>query len=137
MELVADALNNLLHRTAGYFAFLDFVGALVNDFLPLRFGVSVHRVIEAGDKLPGKERPVLYWQGQHFGHFLSSNAHASRISAFTRILASLFAPHWLFSPFSYMCRSQYLNWLTAVECLASMGSSLAEWAGNLPERSTM
>jgi hypothetical protein len=89
MELVANVPDNLLRRTATNFAFFDFAGAPVNDFLPLRFGVSVHSVVEAGDKLPGKVRPVLFWQGQHFGHFLSSNAQAAAISAFTGVLASL------------------------------------------------
>ena len=89
MELVADVLDNLLHRTAIDFAFLDFAGAPVNDFLPLRCGVSVHGVVEAGDRLAGKERPVLFRQGQHFGHFLGCNAHAGKISAFRGVLASL------------------------------------------------
>jgi hypothetical protein len=89
MELVADVLDNLVHRAATDFAFLDLAGAPVNDFLPLRFGVGVHGVVEAGDELVGKERPVLFGQGQHLGYFLGSNAHASRVSAFTGVLASL------------------------------------------------
>jgi hypothetical protein len=78
MELVADVLDNLLSRAATGLAGLDFAGAPVNDFLPLRFGVSVHGVVETGDKLPGKERPFLFRQGRRFGHFLSRNAHAAK-----------------------------------------------------------
>src|SRR2546423_9480300 len=42
MELLADVLDNLLHRTAIDFAFLDLPRAPVNNFVPLRFAVSVH-----------------------------------------------------------------------------------------------
>jgi hypothetical protein len=40
--------------------------------------------------LPGEERPVLFRQGRHFGHFFSSPAQAVLISAFTDLLASLY-----------------------------------------------
>ena len=77
MELVADVLDNLLHRATTDFAFLNLAGAPVNHFVPLRSRVRVHGVIEAGDKLPGEERPVWFRQGQHFGHSFSSKAHAA------------------------------------------------------------
>jgi hypothetical protein len=52
--VVADGTSsngqaNLLHRAATDVAFLDLAGAPVNDFVPLRFRVSVHGVSEAGD----------------------------------------------------------------------------------------
>ncbi len=56
IKLVADVLDNLLHRAATDFAILDFARAPVDDFVPLRFGVSVHGFIEAGDELVGKKR---------------------------------------------------------------------------------
>src|SRR5690349_17456935 len=87
MELVADVLHNLLHRTAIHLAFFDFARAPLNDFVPLRFSVRVHRIIETGNELAGKERPVLFGQGQHLGHFLSSNAHAAKISTSRGVLA--------------------------------------------------
>lgn len=40
------------------FAFLDFAGAPVNQFVPLRFSVSIHGVVEAGDELMDQIRPV-------------------------------------------------------------------------------
>jgi len=89
MELVADVLDNLLHRATTDLALRDFAGASVDDFVPLRLGISVHGAVEAGDELLGEERPVLFRQGQHFGYFLSGNAHAARISPFTGVLASL------------------------------------------------
>src|SRR5438093_1133972 len=97
MELGADVLNDLLHRAATDFAFVDFAGAPVNDFLPLGFGVSVHSVVEAGNELTGQVRPVLRRQGQHFGHFSRSNAHALTVSAFPVAQAS-FGLHREVSP---------------------------------------
>src|ERR1035437_9335456 len=78
MELVADVLNNLLHRVATDLAFLNLAGAPVNDCVPLRFRVSIHGVIEARDELPGQIGPILFRQGQHFNHFFSRNAHAAK-----------------------------------------------------------
>jgi hypothetical protein len=49
MEFVADILHHLLHRAAADFAFLDFAGAPVDDFVPLRFRIGVHGVVETGD----------------------------------------------------------------------------------------
>jgi hypothetical protein len=91
MELLPNTLDNLLHRTATDFALLDFTRAAVNDLDPLRFGVSIHSVVKAGDELAGKECPVLFREGQHLGDFLGSNAHEAKISAFTVALASSFA----------------------------------------------
>jgi hypothetical protein len=88
MELMANLPDDLFHRTAIDFAFLDFAGTPVNDFVPLRFRRRVHRVIQAGDKPADEERAVLFRQGQHFGHFFDSNAHALEISARTDVLAS-------------------------------------------------
>src|SRR5439155_27005767 len=59
LELVADVLDDLLHGAANDFALLDLAGAPVNDFLPLRFGVRVHRVAEAGNELTGQIRPLF------------------------------------------------------------------------------
>jgi hypothetical protein len=56
-------------------ALLDFAGTAVNDFAPLRFGVSVHDVVKTGDELMSQERPVLNRQRKHFGDFFSGNAH--------------------------------------------------------------
>jgi len=89
MELVADVLNNLLHRAATDFAFLNLAGTPVNDCVPLRFRVSIHGVIAARDELPGQICPVLFRQGQHFNHFFSRNAHAAKTSALTGVRASL------------------------------------------------
>ena len=47
-----------VHRAATDLAFLDLAGAAVNDFLPLRLGVSIHGVVEAGDELAGQVSPV-------------------------------------------------------------------------------
>ena len=57
-------------------------GAPVNDFLPLRFRFSNHGVVEAGNELTGQICPVLRRQGQHFGDFFRSNAHALTVSGF-------------------------------------------------------
>lgn len=89
MELVADVLNNFVHRAATDFAFLNLAGAPVNNCVPLRFRVSIHGVIEARDELPGQICPVLFRQRQHFNHFFSRNAHAAKISALIGILARL------------------------------------------------
>ena len=80
MELGANVPYGFRHRAASDFAFLDFTGAAVYDFLPLRFGVGVHGVVKAGDELAGQIRPVLLRQGQHFGDFFSGHAHARIIS---------------------------------------------------------
>jgi len=56
MELVANVLNNLFHRTATHLAFLDLARTPVNDFVPFRFSICVHRVVKAGDKFAGKKR---------------------------------------------------------------------------------
>jgi hypothetical protein len=80
MEPGANVLDGFRHRTATDFAFLDLTGTAVNDFLPLRFGVGVHGVVEAGDELAGQIRPVLLRQGQHFSDFFSGHAHAGIIS---------------------------------------------------------
>lgn len=89
MELLAYPLYNLLRREAVDFAFLDFARAAVDDVVPLRLGVSIHIVIETGDELTGEIRAVLLREGQHFGYFLSSDAHAGRISRRASLLASL------------------------------------------------
>ena len=60
----------------------------MNDFLPRRFRLNVHGVVEAGDELAGKERPVSFRQGQQFGHFFSINAHAAKTSAKRLVLTS-------------------------------------------------
>lgn len=80
MEIGLDVPDHLflwpgIHPALGHLA-----GAPVNDFAPLRFGVSVNGVVKTGDELASQIRAVLLGQGQHFGHFLSSNAHATKIS---------------------------------------------------------
>jgi hypothetical protein len=52
----AKVPKGFLHRAAGHLAFVDLPGTAVNDFVPLCFGVSIHGVIEAGEKLTGQER---------------------------------------------------------------------------------
>ena len=91
-KLVPDILNNLLHWAATDLTLLDLAGASVNDFTPLRFRIGVHGVVEAGDQSAGKERPVCFRQGQHFGHFFGSDTHATKISAFSTLLASVHSP---------------------------------------------
>jgi len=88
MKLSPNVINQLCLRAGVHPTFSHLAGAAINDVVPLRFGVSVHGVVEAGDKLSGKERPVLFRQGQHFGHFLRSNAHAAVISVTAGILAN-------------------------------------------------
>ncbi len=80
MELVADALNDLLHGPAIHFTFLDFAGTPINNFVPLCFRISVHDVIKAGDKLMGEKCPVLFRQGHYFGHLFSGNAHIAKVA---------------------------------------------------------
>jgi hypothetical protein len=81
MELATDIPNNLLHRPATDFALFYLAAASVNDVMPLRLGVSVHGIIEAGNELPGQIRPIFFRQSQDFGHSLSSKAHTGAISA--------------------------------------------------------
>lgn len=57
MELVADVLDHLLHRAATDFAFLDFAGASVDDFVPLRFRIGVHGVAETGELIERTHMP--------------------------------------------------------------------------------
>lgn len=89
MEPGLDVPDHLFLWPGIHLALGHLAGTPVNDFVPLRFGVRVHGVIQAGEELPGEERPVLFRQGQHFGHLFSSNAHAAIISAFMNVLASL------------------------------------------------
>jgi hypothetical protein len=92
MQLIANLLDNLFHRTPTDFSLFDFAGPPVDDFKPQRFSIKVHGFVKACDKFSCEERPVLFRQGQHFGHFLSGNAHAARISPFPAFLASPFGP---------------------------------------------
>ena len=80
MELGANVPDGFRHRAANDFAFLDFTGAAVYDFLPLHFGIGVHSGVKAADELAGQIRPVLLRQRQHFGDFFSSHAHARIMS---------------------------------------------------------
>ena len=59
MELAAGFLDNLFNRAATDLALLNFSGAPVNDLVPLRFGVSIHGFLKAGDELPGEKCTVL------------------------------------------------------------------------------
>src|SRR6185503_13993627 len=92
MELVANLLDNLPRRTTTNFAFLDFTGAPVNDLVPLCLGVGVHGVFQTGNELAGQIRPIFFGQGQHLGHFLGGNAHATKISSKPPVLASSITP---------------------------------------------
>ena len=65
-------------------------GTPVNDLAPLRLGVRVHGAIQAGDELAGQICAILFRQGQHFGHFFSSNAHATKILGKRPVPTSLF-----------------------------------------------
>jgi hypothetical protein len=79
MELLPNVFNDLLHGAAMDLAFLQLAGAPVKDLLPLRFGVGIHGVVQAGNKAAHQERPVLRWPSQHFSHFLGSDAHTVNI----------------------------------------------------------
>jgi hypothetical protein len=80
MELGANVPNGFFRRTASDLAFFDLAGPSVNDFLPSRFSVSVHGVVETGDESMGQIGPVLFWQSQRLGNFFSHSAHAGTIS---------------------------------------------------------
>ncbi len=59
MELGADILNDFFYRTAIDLSFLNLLRAPIYGFVPPCFCISVHCVIQAGDKLVGKKRPDL------------------------------------------------------------------------------
>jgi hypothetical protein len=90
MQMIADVLDNLLYRLTLDFALLDLSRAAINDFVPFRFRIVIHSLIEAGDELPGEIRPVWFRPGQYFSHFFR-NAHAPIISTFAAILTSVFS----------------------------------------------
>jgi hypothetical protein len=88
MELVADFLNSFCNWAAIHFAFLNFAGTAVNDFVPQRFGIRVDGVVKAGDEALGEKCSILFRQSQNFSYFLRSN-HAVKISTFIDVLARI------------------------------------------------
>jgi hypothetical protein len=88
MELGPDVPNHLRLRADIHPALGHLAGAPVNDLVPLLLGVRIYGVVETCNELMDKERPVLFRQRQHFGHFFNGNAHVAKISAKSSDLAS-------------------------------------------------
>jgi hypothetical protein len=80
MKPGANIPNGFVHRRASHLPLLDLTGAAVNDFLPFRFSIRIHGVVQAGDQFMGKVGTGFFRQSQHLGHFFSNSAHARRIS---------------------------------------------------------
>src|SRR5664279_4745837 len=76
MKFGANVLDSFRYRTAVDLSGFYLTGTAVNDVLPLRLGVRVHGIVEAGNELSSQVSPVRLRQGQHFGDFFSDYAHA-------------------------------------------------------------
>ena len=84
IQLCANVSDGVFYGAALNLAFLDFTGAPVNHLVPLRFGINVHGIVEAGDEGLCKIRPVLFRQGQDLSDFFGGYAHANIISSLSR-----------------------------------------------------